>query len=240
MFLTRARAEVCALARRVKLYIKSRSSRNTGTFSALHPPEDLQNNRFARALYRIRTSPYFKNKIEDRKQHGYYEGRRIITEDSPINGGVYLGAIAHEAVVVDEKYGTLNALYNELILRFTRENSRRDCLEERIFQQAIRLAREKLPLNGEGVRALAFKHHIRPDRKAALDFYIKERKGAPRHQVLLAGYFLEKLKNRGLIDGQISIDPHFSELPAEDEKLIFTTSSGAVFTFDPRLESPLI
>lgn len=229
-------AGVCQVFSSLEGLLKARRSRHTGTFSALTPGEDPGRNRFARALARIKHSPYYNSRSDQEGPLGYYEGRHIITEDSRITGGVYLGAIGHEAVVVDEKYGSLGNLYNELIMRFARENTRRDCLEERIFRQVVRLVREKLPLSSDGVRALAFRHHIRPDQKAALDFYIKERKGAARHQVLLAGYLLEKLIGRGLVDGDIRIDPCFAELPGEDEKLFFTTAGGAVFTFDPLSE----
>jgi hypothetical protein len=49
------------------------------------------------------------------KGENYFEGRRIIHRNSPINGGVYLGAGQREAIVVDSK--SSHAYKNSMLMR---------------------------------------------------------------------------------------------------------------------------
>lgn len=197
------------------------------------PAETHLRNRFIEAIKRVQNSVHYASTTGPEAPLGYFQTRPIIGPSNIVAGSVYLGVIAHEALVVDEKYGALHALYDSLILRFVREDGKRAGFEDKIIRYVVSLVREKLPYDPQGVRDLAFKRGIKPDRKTSLDFYLNHRIGAARHQVLLAVYLLQKLKGRGLISGAIQIDQDFGELPAEDERLIYITSSGKTYLFDP-------
>ena len=62
--------------------------------------------------------------------------------------------------------------------------------------------------------------------------YIKKKIGVARHQVLLAAYLLEKLKEKFVIKGTHWIDQTIS---AENyhERLVFKSADGEIFRFDP-------
>ncbi|MBX7139395.1 MAG: hypothetical protein K1X83_15615 [Oligoflexia bacterium] len=201
------------------------------------PEVASSNNRFLAALERIKASPLYNPNTNDQAPHGLFDGRRIIGDSNRINGGVYLGVIAHEAVVVDDSYGRLEELYQQSILKFVRDGGRRSQIESDIFRHVIKFAEEQLPLDPARIRKLAHQRAISPDRKIALDFYLREKAGAARHQVLLAAYLLQRMRERKLINGEIVIDPHFSELPAEDESLVYIGADGARFVFSPTLQS---
>ncbi|MCB0311450.1 MAG: hypothetical protein KDD42_09455, partial [Bdellovibrionales bacterium] len=151
-----------------------------------------RSNRFKSATARIKESPFYASTRSSEAPHGYFEGRHIIGSCNKIQGGVYIGVIPHEAVVIDEKHGTLADIYHSFVMKFVAPGGARETLEEKIFFRIVQFTKYKLPLNEEKVRQLAFKSRIGPDRKTALDFYIKEQAGAARHQVLLAGYLLQR------------------------------------------------
>ena len=57
--------------------------------------------------------------------------------------------------------------------------------------------------------------------------------GLPAHQVLLAGYLLEKLSDEKKIRGIVSLDSALSSEHPTEETLLYTSSSGCVLRFSP-------
>lgn len=211
------------LARRTK----AAPNINTGSL------EPSQRNRFFSAVARIKESELYLPLVDHKAPYGYYDGRHVIGESNQIQGGVYLGLIPHEAVVVDDKFGLLVSIYQNLFRRLAqhREHHRTD--EAQCVQILFGFVREHLRLNTKGVRDMAFDIGIGPDRKAALDFYIKRRVAAPRHQVLLAGYLIQRASAAKILGGHMRILPDHGELPGEDEKLIYICADGTEILFDP-------
>jgi len=191
-------------------------------------------NRFMSTAARVKESPLYNPLIDDSAPYGYYDGRHLIGDTNPIVGGIYLGLIPHEALVVDEKYGLLAKHLQQFIMGISQHDQNLDALESRVFHQVVRFTKERLLLNEERVRELAFDKNIGPDRKIALDFYLKEKVGAARHQVLFAVYLLQKLIERSLISGATQIDREHGDLPAEDERLFYHASDGKILIFDPK------
>ena len=61
-------------------------------------------NRFEAARDRIKSSKHYKDVVTSRSPYGYFNGRPIIGESTPIDGGIYIGVFQQEAIVVDRKY----------------------------------------------------------------------------------------------------------------------------------------
>lgn len=199
------------------------------------PSPPTRGNRFALAIARLGVSPLYSDTKNTQAPYGAYDGRPIIGECSPVNGGVYVGATPHEAVVVDEKYGTLEKQYDDLVLSLARFYGPSASQEQVIVSHVLQTVKRTMQVSERAANELTERRGIINDQKAALDIYIGAHIGAPRHLVLLAGYFLEKLRSRGLIKGNFSIGADCDlQNGARDEKLFYTSPEGKIFSFDPR------
>ena len=201
------------------------------------PKTQPSDNRFSEAIKRIQKSSDYDETVCSHAPYGSYGKRPIIGENTPINGGIFVGALPHEAIVIDEKYGLLNQIYDELMLRFVRFQGKRDQAEAQMIPHIFQLVQEKLRYSEGAVKNLLKDKGIRPDRKAALDIFLQARIGVARHQVLLAAYLMEKLQKRGLIAGCYSIDSMFSPVSQEEECLYYTDSNGNIHLFNPAIEA---
>ena len=195
-------------------------------------------NRFKRAATRVRESAFFSASDSSRAPYGSYNERPIIGECTPIHGGIYLGAVAHEAIVVDEKYGKLQRVFDEFraavpaeIFSLQPGGDREKQIAGLVFQ----FSEQSLPWDPQRVQALLERENLLPDRKVTLDVFIRKKCGVARHQVLLAAYLLEKLRLEGSIQGVPAIDARLTRPQAEDEQLLFTAASGEVFKFVPKV-----
>jgi len=190
-------------------------------------------NRFEEAKKRLQTSPYFQEDPDH--PYGLFDGRIIIGEEPPIHGGVYIGATPQEAVVVDEKYGNLEPLYMRLLVKFLNlQKNGSSQITEEIIPFIFEFAQDSLELSTERVRSIIKDQEIEPDQKVTLDLFLLHKTGLPRHQILLAAYLIEKLINKGYLQGQLKIEADFSYEELEEESLTFTSSSGTVHQFTPR------
>lgn len=194
-------------------------------------------NRFDEIKLRLENSPFYAAETNLHAPLGYFDGRPLIAESNPIIGGVYLSVTPREAIVVDEKYGDLAPLYDELLRNFVQEVGSREQIEDKIFPLAVNLVKNQLRFDPVGFRNLISINEIVADSKVSLDFFLKKHVGVSRHQVLCLGYLLHKLKERELIAGNTRIDPIFKEFPGDDEVLVYTNPDGKRFLFDPIIES---
>lgn len=190
-------------------------------------------NRFAEAVQRIKHLEYYEAAATKEAPLGHFDGRPIIGSKTAINGGVFVGAKSHEAIVVDESYGELEKIYNSLTVEFVRSENGRDSFSEKIFPYVVRVVQRTLDYRPEAVRELERTGQIQPDRKVALDFFIRKGFGSSRHQVLLAAYLLEKLVRRGLLQGNYSLDEKMLSEHESSEKLEFISQGGTRFLFNP-------
>jgi len=195
-------------------------------------------NRFKRAALRVRDSAFFSASDSSRAPYGSYNERPIIGECTPIHGGIFLGAVAHEAIVIDEKYGKLQSVYDDFkaavpseIFALQATGDREKQIAGLVFQYCEHL----LPWDPHKVQRILEREKLVPDRKVTLDIFIRKKCGLARHQVLLAAYLLEKLRLEGTIQGVPAIDARLTRPQGEDEQLLFTAASGEVFKFVPKV-----
>jgi len=210
--------------------IKTKSEKKASDTSAL---SSLDKNRFHIAVSRVASQDIYDSADHSQAPYGYFKKRPIIAECSRISGGVYLSAYPREAVVVDEKYGFLDEVYRKLTIAIARQKNGARLNEKDIVLEVVKFTAEHLPFSEDKVRTLSMEQEIKVDQRIALDFFIKERVGVARHQVLLAGYLLQRLKSRNIIQGCVYLDPLFATKTGEDERLIYTSSSGYLITFTP-------
>jgi hypothetical protein len=207
------------------------TSKNNNHFKNEVKPEQ-KSNRFLQAVRRIEFKYGFEPNFTDAAPYGYFRSRHIIGETTKINKGIFVSAIPGEAIVIDEKYGVLNDVYLKLISRVSILDNNNSSYEYQVFSKVIALTRETLRYSEENVENITRQYRIDFDEKVSLDLYIKKKVGVARHQVLLAAYLLEKLKEKYLIKGTHWIDQTFSS-DAYNERLVFKSADGEIFRFDP-------
>jgi hypothetical protein len=192
--------------------------------------------RYELMLERIRKHKEYSSVRTSEFPFGAFSGRPIIGEFSRICGGVYLSPTAREAIVVDEQYGSLEMIYSQLMVNFVRKNGTRvrQNTEGDLVRAAIELTQQKLTyVSEETITMLGQKEVLRTDEKVALDVFIEHGLGTARHQVLLAAYLLERLKDKGYLHGQIILDGVMLDGPQTAEKLVYNSESGDLYVFEP-------
>ena len=166
---------------------------------------------------------------------GYYQGRPVIHSDTRVLGGVYLGAFTREAIVVDEKYGELNRLYEEAKKRVM--DSAGKVNKGKILKSVFEVVKETMkPSEADEakVNEIIEKLGVSGDRKIALDVFIKKGVGVCRHRALACAALLELFKRDGHIRGISSVDRNSTELGSH-AWCRYTNSKGEVFILDPTL-----
>lgn len=139
-------------------------------------------------------------RLEGKLSNGKYEGRHIISRDTPINRGVYLGASQREAIVVDyDKDEELQKLYNDLLTRISNK-------KVWIQQEVYNLVLERIPYDLVKMEGVVNRFNVNNDGKIRLGRFIENRAGTCRQQALAVGFLLERLKEHNLIRGKPSID----------------------------------
>lgn len=180
-------------------------------FRELPRPEGW--NRTEHIVARLKNNPLYEEP-DDNSPTGYFAGRFIIARDTPINGGVYLGAGSREAIVVDDtKYpAELDSAFRAVQLRMG-------------FRMMLSAAGIRVPMSAAEVvyevtinrlggksfdqalpRVEASLAQLPGDSKVSLNDFIRAKAGVCRHRALLVGYLLERMINEGSLGGRVSID----------------------------------
>ena len=194
--------------------------------------EEEKTNRFLQAIKRIEFKHGYEPSFSQTTPYGLFRGRHVIGENTKIANGIFVCAIPCEAVVVDEKYGVLQDIYLKLVSKIGVLDNKNSNYEYQIFSKVITFARETLRYSEESVENITKQYRIDFDEKVSLDLYIKKKVGVARHQVLLAAYLLEKLKEKFFIKGSFWIDQVYSS-ETYQERLVFKSIDGEIFRFDP-------
>lgn len=190
-------------------------------------------NRFQRMLRRVRSKKDYSAARTAKSPLGLFGGRPIIGESTPINGGIYLGVVSQEALVIDDKHGGLERLYKELVVRLSEVSLDRTLEEKEILPEVAALTAKHLKFSESAVESICKREGIQPDDKVAIDMFLFEGIGVARHQVLVAAYLIERLKVRNLLQGCVSIKSTSTHLMGGDECLTYTSPRGYLFIFDP-------
>jgi len=190
-------------------------------------------NRFLEALKRIEDSVHYTPSNVFKAPYGYFRGRPVIGEQTVVNGGIYVSAAAHEAIVVDEKYGFLGQILEDLFKLSEKREKEGKSFKQGVLSDIARVVQQTLRFNPQGVNQLLEERKIGPDAKVSLDIFIEAKVGVARHQILLTAYLFEKLRKKGLLHGELVFDPGIQFEHAEDERLLYMNSVGKVFLVDP-------
>lgn len=174
------------------------------------------------------------------------DGKLVIGRDTPINGGVLIekkrtGEPLSELISVDDNkqdglirtYQTLDRMIKDQIGNLSPD------FKKEIFDNIINLTRHAIPYDQNGLDKLYEKYRIKPGDYVPLEFNIRNEKGVCRHQALLAGYLLEKLILKNIIDGLVSFDSNYG--PSDGHAWVRYTLGNQVIILDPAKEfwSPL-
>lgn len=198
-----------------------------------------------RASERIRrTYPQLYEEPVGEAPHGLFAGRRIIGRNTPINGGVYVGSGAREAIVVDDRQ------YPQELMQVSQQLSA--ALErhvagsgKNIFSYVYEVT--KVNLGGsqkpETIERLIEQDVARitgargPDATVPLNLFIKNRRGVCRQRALLAGYLIEQLIQKGKLKGKVSVDRNTIPGLGGHAWARYESPDGkAVIIIDPSLE----
>lgn len=191
--------------------------------------------RFQRAVRRISTNfALYDRTTRPGAPYGFFNGRPIIGENTPINGGVYIGAAIQEAIVVEERHGMLLKVFHQLRSLISNLEIQQRFNEREILLALCGLVERHIAFSTERFEELVHSEGIEPDNKTSLDLFLTAQVGVARHQVLLAAYLIEKLQKQGVLSGCLSLDgtTHDSEF-AQDDRLLYTSQSGTLFILDP-------
>jgi len=177
---------------------------------------------------RIKLSAAYDGAISPRTPLGRFAGRPIIGGSSPIHGGVVVTEDLPYALVIDEKYGLLEDVFRSLTAAGHSMKARVERSELRLVAELFSVVHTTVPLDRSGIAKLLDEKRFAADEKVALDVFISARVGQPIHQVVLAGYLIEKLIHGGVIGGEAAL-----QLTGSAKKLIYTASNGKTTRFEP-------
>jgi len=176
-----------------------------------------------------------------------YQGRRVISRESPVNGGVYIVPGSQEAIVVDDgtrpKEGDspreINPFYQHAFNDFIDlAKSYGVSVRQGVKQNQVNdMLGALLESVGETIHYdVEFSEYVGnnyKDRKINLHEFIAEGAGVCRHQALLAGYILERLINGGFLSGKVSVDRNYVKDQGGHALARFTDDKGNVYIIDP-------
>jgi hypothetical protein len=161
----------------------------------------------------------------------FYLGRRVITRDSPIRGGVYLGCYEREAIVVSDDDGVLPDMYRSLRrkLGWMRRGE-----SESVLRKVYEFVREMMPQGSDAVYRVVAELDVHDDAKVSLSRFVAKRCGVCRHRALFAADLLERLVADKVIKGRVSCDRNETN-EGGHAWARFTTKGGRVFILDAGL-----
>jgi len=193
-------------------------------------PEGVSMNKTINGIERIMESGYYDEPDGD-SINGYYQDRAIIGRDTPINGGVYLGAGQREAIVVDDSKSIyLDRIYRDFMAE-TADIQKTFHFRAGILGFIYDKVREVMPADQELAERIAGPYQ--KDNKLSLDVFIAGKAGVCRHQALLTGYLLERLIKEGYIGGKVSVDRNSIRGVGGHAWVRYTDEDSLVSIIDP-------
>lgn len=138
--------------------------------------------------------------------YGYYLNHPVIGRTSTsVDGGVYLGGSAREAIVVDGKSETMKKVYESVLADLPPLSEHDGLLPLRaLLLKVMHDVQITLPYDELAADEISAKHQ--DDKLIGLSTYVKERAGVCRHQGLLAAYIIERLINDGQMLGTVGVE----------------------------------
>lgn len=195
-------------------------------------------NKTERLIRRLESSPRYRSPDKE-SPYGYFDGRKVIGRDAPVNRSVYLSSDSSIAIVVDdEKFPSeLNAVYQEFQLESKPGSG--SLLEIASKVVAGKLGHFQTPNGEQEVEDL--ERQIRMIRReedpvVPLNLFVKKGMGVCKHRALLVGYLLERMVKEGKLKGRISVDRNTTDDGGHAWVRYRTPPPGnKVFIVDPSL-----
>lgn len=150
-----------------------------------------------------------EKQIETMDGVDYFQGRPVISRNTPVDGGVYTSAgPSSPAIVVDsEKYPEINNLYKRA--KKTAKNRFFDDIPP-ILHAVYATVDEVFSHRGDD-KSEELEKSFKSDQKVTLDVFIKKGIGVCKHFALTSAALLEKFRREGLLKGKISLDRNTME-----------------------------
>jgi hypothetical protein len=169
--------------------------------------------------------------------YGRYRGRRVIGAASRIDGGVYLGRMAREAIVIDmaRPGSLLRRVYDAFVAGLSGGTGRgRVPLATAALVPALRaLVTAVMPYDEARVHLLEQRSLPADDSLVDLDLFLHLGYGVCRHQVCLVGAVLERLVDEGRLQGRVSLQRCFVEGWFSHAWIRWCGGDGVPWLFDP-------
>lgn len=175
---------------------------------SLHTPS-ASDGRTAVLEGRLEEDPRFSEK-DEHAPYGYFEGLPIIGRDSPtLDGGVYLGGTAREALVADGQSETMKALYAKIsadIRSAYPENGPLPLIG--VLEKVMEGVKKAMPHYGSEEEAISSRYY--GDQLVPISTYVEAGAGVCRHRgvaaALTIAFLSEKLVADGFIPGTIGVE----------------------------------
>lgn len=196
----------------------------------------IQAERTRLAECRLQDNPNFGEK-DDTAPYGYYLNHPILGRASKsVDGGVYLGGSAREAIVVDGKSQAMKQAYQDLDVVLRQSLQRQETLQTKVvLTEVMRHVQEIMPYEANKAEDIGQQH--RGDQLVGLSTYLKERAGVCRHQALLTAYIVENLIKDGYITGEVGVERNtVAKLGGSHAWAIYKTANNGseeVIVIDP-------
>lgn len=188
--------------------------------------------------------PDWNYTIMSKDLHGEkFGGRPQIGRDSQIDGGVYYGTYGGEAIVVDsDKYPKqYDLLFDEVLNKSKSEDGSVD--RGKVLQSVFTTVSEKMKYSQEGVdntlqelAEASGSDKLIDGTKVNLGDFIEDGVGVCRHQALVTGYLLQRMKKEGYIRGDASVERSQRWSPNGEREghawVRYTASTGDVMILD--------
>ncbi len=185
---------------------------------------------------RLQAHPDFDEKDET-APYGYYMNHQILGRASKsVDGGVYLGGSAREAIVVDGKSVAMKQVYEGVATELRQSFQKNETLPmQSILLKVMHRVQEVMPYDGRKTEDISRQHH--GDKLVGLSTYVKERVGVCRHQGLLAAYIIENLIKDGHMLGIVGVERNtVKDMGGTHAWAVYKTSSNEaeeVIVVDP-------
>jgi hypothetical protein len=178
----------------------------TGSVQLTGDPKhwDVQAGHTAKVQERLAGHPDYAGPRQGdwRAPYGRFAGRPVLGANMLLDGGVYLGRRAREALIVDSHQP---ASLVEKAVRVWLNQLPSD-LASQLFGESERLLAAFLPYRPEVVSAMQERGQLQPDKLVDLGVFIQAGGGVCRHQVLLLGVALERAIVSGRLYGRVSLE----------------------------------
>lgn len=161
---------------------------------------------------------------------GYYNGRPIISRDTPVDGGVDIRSASFDAEAITLDTATHRDEYDLLYKDFLKEYETA-CFgsadtEKRAIMAAYRTVSSRMKYSEQSVGYDA------KGREIDLIRYIRAGVGVCRHMSLASTWLLQEAYDKGLVDGWASSDANYSPGSSGHQWTRYTSPNGRVTIVD--------